>query len=122
MTSTDLTAAHENIKAGNLTALGLTSAKRSRLAPDIPTIAERGVPGFAGPASFIGIMAPLGTPPARIRQLSLDIAAILTKPDVQEKIRALSVEPAYEDETAFGAYLVSESAKAREVIKSLAAR
>jgi tripartite-type tricarboxylate transporter receptor subunit TctC len=119
MTSTDLTAAHENIKAGNLTALGLTSAKRSKLAPDIPTIAEGGVPGFEGPASFIGIMAPLGTPSARIRQLSLDIAAILAKPDVQEKIRALSVEPAYEDETAFGTYLVSESAKSKEVIKSL---
>jgi tripartite-type tricarboxylate transporter receptor subunit TctC len=119
MTSTDLTAAHENIKAGNLTALGLTSAKRSKLAPDIPTIAEGGVPGFDGPASFIGIMAPLGTPPERIRQLSLDIAAILAKPDVQEKIRTLSVEPAYEDEATFGKYLASESAKLKEVIKSL---
>ena len=120
MTSTDLTAAHENIKAGNLTALALTSANRSKLAPDIPTIAEGGVPGFSGPASFIGIMAPLGTPPARIRQLSLDIAAILAKPDVQEKIRtSLSVEPAYEDETTFGKYLASESAKLKEVIKSL---
>ena len=64
-------------------------------------------------------MAPLETPPARIRQLSLDIAAILAKPNVQEKIRALSVEPAYEDETAFGKYLVSESTKLKEVIKSL---
>ena len=119
MTSTDLTAAHENIKAGNLTALGLTSAKRSKLAPDIPTIAEGGVPGFDGPASFIGIMAPLGTPPERIRQLSLEIAAIVAKPDVQEKIRALSVEPAYEDEAVFGKYLVSESAKLKDVIASL---
>jgi tripartite-type tricarboxylate transporter receptor subunit TctC len=119
MTSTDLTAAHENIKAGNLTALGLTSVKRSKLAPDIPTIAEGGVPGFDGPASFIGIMAPLGTPPERIRQLSLEIAAIVAKPDVQEKIRALSVEPAYEDEAVFGKYLVSESAKLKDVIASL---
>ncbi len=121
MTSTDLTAAHENIKAGNLRALGITSAKRTELAPDIPTIAEGGVPGFEGPDSFIGLMAPLGTPPARIRQLSLAIAAILAKPDVREKIRTLSVEPAYEDEATFGKYLVSESVVMNELIKSLPA-
>jgi tripartite-type tricarboxylate transporter receptor subunit TctC len=119
MTSTDLTAAHENIKAGNLVALGVTSSKRSRLAPDIPTIAESGVPAYVGPSSFIGIMAPLGTPPARIRQLSSAIAAILEKPDVQERVRTLSVEPDYEDEAAFGKYLAAESAKLKEVIRSL---
>lgn len=119
MTSTDLTAAHENIKAGNLISLGITAAKRSKLAPDLATIAEGGVTGYAGPASFIGIMAPLGTPAAKLRQLSADIAAILAKPDVQERVRALSVEPAYEDEIAFGKYLVEESAKLKEVIKSL---
>jgi tripartite-type tricarboxylate transporter receptor subunit TctC len=119
MTSTDLTAAHENIKAGNLIALGVTKAARSKLAPDIPTIAE-GVPGFVGPSGFIGIMAPLGTPPARIRQLSAEIAAILVRPDVQEKIRtSLSVEPDYEDESAFGKYLASESARLKEIIRSL---
>jgi tripartite-type tricarboxylate transporter receptor subunit TctC len=119
MTSTDLTAAHENIKAGNLIALGVTSAKRSKLAPDIPAIAEGGLPGFAGPASFIGIMAPLGTPPSRIRQLSSAIAAILERPDVQERVRTLSVEPDYEDEATFGKYLAAESAILKEVIKSL---
>ena len=51
MTSTDLTAAHENIKAGNLIALGVTSAKRWKSAPEIPTIAEEGVPGYDGPPS-----------------------------------------------------------------------
>ncbi len=119
MTSTDLTAAHENIKAGNLISLGLTSAKRSKLAPEMPTIAEGGVPGYQGPSSFIGVMAPLATPPAVIRKLSSEIAAVVAKPDVQEKIRALSVEPAYEDETAFAKYLKSESDKAREIIKTL---
>ncbi|MEI8154358.1 MAG: tripartite tricarboxylate transporter substrate-binding protein [Hyphomicrobiales bacterium] len=119
LTSTDLTAAHENIKAGNLTALGVTSVKRSRLAPDIPTLAEGGAPGFDGPASFIGIFAPLGTPPAVIRQLSSDIAAIVARPEVQARIAALSVEPAYSDEATFGAFLVAESSKLKEVIKTL---
>jgi len=121
LTSTDLTAAHENIKAGNLTALGVTSLNRSKLAPDIPTLAEGGVPGFAGPASFIGIFAPLGTPPAVIRKLSTEIAAILARPDVQAKIATLSVEPDYDDEAAFGAYLVAESVKIKEIIKTLPA-
>jgi tripartite-type tricarboxylate transporter receptor subunit TctC len=118
ITSTDLTAAHENIKAGNLVALGVTSTKRSRLAPDIPTIAE-GVHEYVGPSSFIGMMAPLGTPPARIRQLSSAIAAILERPEVQERVRTLSVEPDYEDEATFGKYLAAESAKLKDVIKSL---
>jgi tripartite-type tricarboxylate transporter receptor subunit TctC len=120
VTSTDLTAAHENIKAGNLIALGVASAERSKLAPDIPTIAES-VSGFDGSAGFIGIFAPLGTPAARIRQLSSDIAAIIANPEVRAKIAALSVEPSYSDEAAFGAYLVSESAKWKQVIKSLPA-
>ncbi len=121
LTSTDLTAAHENIKAGNLTALGVTSLNRSKLAPDIPSLAEGGVPGFAGPASFIGVMAPLGTPPAVIRALSSEIGAIMAKPDVQAKVALLSVEPDYTDEKAFGAYLVEESIKTKEIIKGLPA-
>ena len=119
MTSTDLTAAHENIKAGNLTSLGITSLKRTKLAPDLATIAEGGVTGFQGPASFIGMMAPLGTPPERIRQISAAIAEILAKPDVQQRVGALSVEPAYEDEKTFGKYLSEESARTKELIGSL---
>jgi tripartite-type tricarboxylate transporter receptor subunit TctC len=119
LASTDLTSVHENIKAGNLTALGVTSLNRSKLAPDIPSLAEGGVPGFAGPASFIGVFAPLGTPPAVIRALSSEIGAIMARPDVQAKVALLSVEPDYTDEKTFGAYLVEESIKNKEIIKGL---
>jgi tripartite-type tricarboxylate transporter receptor subunit TctC len=119
MTSTDLSAAHENVKAGNLIALGVTSAKRRSTTMDIPTIAESGVPGYDGPPSFIGVVAPLGTPPAVIRKLSSAIAEIVARPDVQVKIAGLSVEPGYSDEASFGAYVAAESAKWKEVIKSL---
>ena len=119
LTSTDLTAAHENIKAGNLLALGVTSTKRTKMAPDIPTIAEAGVPGYDGPPSFIGMMAPLGTPPAVIRQYSSAIAEIMAKPEVQNRVAALSVEPDYTDEKAFGSYLAAESAKWKDIIQSL---
>jgi tripartite-type tricarboxylate transporter receptor subunit TctC len=119
MTSTDLTAAHENIKAGNLRSLGIFRIKRARSAPDLPTIAESGVSGFDGPASFIGVMAPRGTPPVVIRKLSSEISAIVADPKVQERIRGLSVEPDYADEEAFGKFLASESEKLKEVIRSL---
>ena len=101
--------------------LGVTSTTRAKTAPDIPTIAEGGVPGFDGSAGFIGIFAPLGTPAAKIRQLSSDIAAIVAKPDVQAKILLLSVEPAYEDEAAFGSFLTAESAKWKELFKTMPA-
>ena len=119
MTSTDLTAAHENIKAGNLTSLGVYKNKRARSAPDLPTIAESGVPGFDGPASFIGVMAPRGTPPAVVRKLSSEIGAIVADPKIQERIRGLSVEPDYADEDSFGKFMASESEKLKEIIKSL---
>ncbi len=119
MTSTDLTAAHENIKAGNLIALGVTSAKRWKSAPEFPTIAEAGVPGYDGPPSFIGVVAPFGTPPAVIRKLSSTIAEIVARPDIQDRIRGLSVEPGYTDESSFGAYVAAESAKWKDIIGSL---
>jgi len=119
MASVDLTSAHEHIKAGTLTALGVTSAHRAKMAPDIPTIAEAGVPGFNGSASIIGLLAPAATPPAKIREVSQALSVIMAKPDVQAKVALLSVEPAYENETRFAELLHSESDKWKELLKSL---
>jgi tripartite-type tricarboxylate transporter receptor subunit TctC len=119
MASVDLTSAHEHIKAGTLAALGVTSIRRSKTAPDIPTIAEGGVPGFDGSASFIGLMAPAATPPAKVKEISQALAVIMAKPEVQAKVALLSVEPAYENETKFAELLHSESAKWKELLKSL---
>jgi tripartite-type tricarboxylate transporter receptor subunit TctC len=121
LASIDLTSGHPHIKAGTLIGLGVTAAKRAKTAPDIPTIAEGGVPGFDGSSGYIGIFAPPGTPAPRIRQLSTEIAAIVAKPDVQSKIALLSVEPAYENETAFGKMLAADSAKWKELFKTLPA-
>ena len=118
LVSSDLTSAHPHIKAGTLTALGVTSAHRAKTAPEIPTIAEGGVPGFDGSAGFIGLFAPAGTPSDKIKQFSREVAMILAKPDVQAKIQLLSVEPAYADEAKFGAFLAAESAKWKDVLKS----
>jgi tripartite-type tricarboxylate transporter receptor subunit TctC len=121
LASVDLTSGHPHIKAGTLTALGVTSAQRAKTAPEIPTIAEGGVPGFDGSAGFIGIFAPLGTPEGKIKQLSGEIAAIVAKPQVQAKIGLLSVEPAYTDGATFGRFLAAESAKWKELFKTLPA-
>jgi tripartite-type tricarboxylate transporter receptor subunit TctC len=118
LASVDLTSAHPQIQGKLLTALGVTSAKRAKSAPEIPTIAES-VPGFDGSNGYIGLFAPAGTPAPRIKDLSRMVADILAKPDVQEKIALLSVEPAYLDDAAYGAMLAAESAKWRDVLKSL---
>ncbi len=117
--SVDLTSAHPHLKSGMLTALGVTSGTRAKTAPEIPTIAEGGVPGFDGSNGYIGLFAPAGTPSDKISQLSREIAAILAKPDVQEKIALLSVEPAYLDGAAFGAQLAADSAKWQKVLSTL---
>src|SRR5882757_79874 len=93
MASVDLTSAHEHIKAGTLAALGVTSIRRSKTAPDILTIAVGGVPGYDG------LLAPAATPPAKIREVSQALSVIMVKPEVQAKVALLSVEPAYENET-----------------------
>lgn len=119
MGSVDLTSAHEQIKAGNLIALGVPSAQRAKTAPDIPTIAEAGVPGFNGSAGFIGLLAPAATPPEKIKEISITVGALMAKPDVQARVALLSVEPAYENETRFAAFLKAESEKWQALLKSL---
>ncbi|MBM3527075.1 MAG: hypothetical protein FJX62_03200 [Alphaproteobacteria bacterium] len=121
LVSSDLTSAHPQIKGGLLKAIGITAARRAKTAPEIPTVAEGGVPGYDGSSGYIGIFAPAGTPANRVKQLSGHIAAILAKEDVQARIALLSVEPAYADDAAFGKFLATESAKWRDVLKPRAA-
>ena len=90
--SLDLTSAYPHIKAGNLAVLGVASMKRAKIAPELPTIAENGLPGFNGTPGYIGLFAPAGTPgradPADVAK----VGAILAKPDVQAKVALLAVE------------------------------
>jgi tripartite-type tricarboxylate transporter receptor subunit TctC len=80
------------IKAGRLRGLAVTSAKRSLVAPDIPTIAEAGVPGY-GADAWYGLLAPRGTPPAVVAKISTTLAEALETPAVREKLLAQGVEP-----------------------------
>ena len=88
---------------------------------DISTVAEAGVQGLGRIGGFIGLLAPAGTPAAIVKRLSREVGAILAVPEVQAKVRLLSVEPAYEDDVAFARMLNEESAKWKELLQSLPA-
>ncbi len=80
------------IKAGTLKALAVTGTKRSPLLPDVPTIAESGLPGYEGMGWF-GLMVPKGTPPDIVNKLNRDINQILDAPDVQKSLGAEGANP-----------------------------
>ena len=81
-----------HIKAGKLLALGVTGARRSSGLPDVPTIAEGGVKDFDYAGSF-GFSVPRATPPAIVAKLNVEIRAVVSMPDVAEKLIALGLEP-----------------------------
>ncbi len=86
-------AAMPQIKAGRLRLLGVTSAQRSSLLPDVPTVAEAGLPGYSA-ASWFAVMAPAKTPSAVISKLNRDINAVLVMPEVRAAFAADGTEPA----------------------------
>jgi tripartite-type tricarboxylate transporter receptor subunit TctC len=116
----DITSAYPHIVAGRLRALGMPGAKRSAAAPDIPTIAEAGVPGFAPGAGWLGLFAPAATPPPVIKRLSRDVGEILALPQVETSVKALTATVAYEDDATFAKFLEAESAKWKLALRSLA--
>jgi len=82
-----------HVKAGRLRALGVSTTSRNRLLPDVPTIAEAGLPGYEF-NSWFGVFAPGRTPEALVARLHGDLRDVLQQPDVQEKLRGQGAEPA----------------------------
>lgn len=114
----DLTSVAGHLKAGTIHALAVTSGTRSKLAPEIPTMAEAGVPGYAAPA-WIGLFAPKGIPSAVSDKLAKELNVILEKPEVQKQVLALAAEPAYLDPQQFTSFIDIESKRWARVIASL---
>jgi tripartite-type tricarboxylate transporter receptor subunit TctC len=104
------------VKAGKLRALAVSPAKRTPAAPDIPTVAEAGVPGYDSGAWF-GLVAPAGTPKPIIDKLAAETQRILKLPDVHERISALGAEVVGDSPEEFNAFMKSELAKWAKVIK-----
>lgn len=111
----DLTSVYPHVKAGKLVALGLTSAKRSKVAPELPTLAEEGIAGYAAPA-WMGLFLPAKTPVEVRNRLSGALQKVMANPTVQSQIQGLAAEPAYLEPQAFGEFIASETKKWGSVI------
>jgi tripartite-type tricarboxylate transporter receptor subunit TctC len=113
----DVAALLPHIKSGKLKALGIGSAKRFEGLPEVPTIAESGVPGFEA-GGFLGLVAPAGTPRAVIDQLNAAARKSLAMPDVHERLLALASPPMGGTPEEFAAYMKREVDKWARVIRA----
>jgi tripartite-type tricarboxylate transporter receptor subunit TctC len=105
------------IRAGKLKALATSGAKRSPHLPDVPTLAEAGVPGYEVDVWY-GLFAPKGTPPALVAKLSADARRVLLDKANKGKFDALGVDPVGGSPEAFKALLERETAKWSKVVSA----
>jgi tripartite-type tricarboxylate transporter receptor subunit TctC len=110
-----------HVKSGKLRALAVTGNTRSNLIPELPTVAEAGLPGYAVTAWF-GLLAPAGTPQEIISQLNADTVRSFRTPQMKERLAALGADAAAGSPEQFGAFLRSEMAKWAKVVKAAGIR
>ena len=106
-----------DIRSSKLCALGVTGARRSMLLPEVPTIADAGVPAFVFQIWY-GVWAPTGTPPAVIATLSRDIARALAAPEVNHFLALHGAEPMSMTQPEFARFVVDESKKAAAIAEA----
>jgi len=106
------------VKNGRLRALGISSAKRSAAAPELPTVAESGIPNFEA-ITWFGLFGPTGTPQPIVQRLSTETVRIVQQPDTREKLLAQGAEPIGMQQNEFRAYFKSELAKWAKVVKAV---
>jgi tripartite-type tricarboxylate transporter receptor subunit TctC len=107
-----------DIRAGKLCALGVTTQKRSSLLPDVPTIAEAGVPDFDWPIWY-GVWVPAGTPAEVVDKLARDIARALATPEVRDRLAKDGADPMGMTQPEFARFVVSESENAARIAKAV---
>jgi tripartite-type tricarboxylate transporter receptor subunit TctC len=105
------------IKAGKVRALGTSGKSRSPILPDVPTIAEAGVPGFQA-TLWVGFMAPAGTPQPIIDKLNKEITRIVSRPDIKAAWEKQGAEPVTMTQPQFKKFMDAQIAKWAGVIKA----
>jgi tripartite-type tricarboxylate transporter receptor subunit TctC len=117
----NIVAAMPHVKSGKLKPIAVTSAKRSPSLPDVPTVAEAGIPGFEA-VSWIGALVPAGTPKEIVDKLHADIVAVLRMHDVQERLGPLGAVVVGNTEEQFAAWNRDEIAKWAKAVKDSGAK
>jgi len=112
----DVASAINQVKAGRLKAIAVTSAKRVSVAPDVPTLAEAGLAGYEATGWF-GVVMPAGTPAEIIGRMNSELVAALKRQDIRERVIAAGAEPSPSTPQEFGALIRDEIAKWAEVVK-----
>ena len=116
ISATAMATAVPQITAGRVRAIALTSATRSAILPDVPTVAESGFPGFSD-RTWFSFFVPAGTPSAIVNQLNAEINRILLRPDAKVRLDALSLEFAPRSAAEFAASLNIEVANYQKMVK-----
>jgi tripartite-type tricarboxylate transporter receptor subunit TctC len=110
-----------HIKSGKINALAVTTSNRSKLVPDLPTVAETGLKGFEA-NNWYGVVVPAKTPKPIIERLNKEFTAVLNMPEIREVLFKQGLDAAPSTPDAFGAYIKSETAKWAKVIKASGAK
>ncbi len=104
-------------KNGQAKALAVTTAARSPLAPELPTLSEAGLPGFEA-VTWLGLLAPAGTPTPVVSFLNTEVVAVLNDPEVAKRLAAQGFTPKPMGQEAFALFIQTETAKFAQLIKS----
>ena len=110
-----------HVKSGKLRALAVTTAKRSAVLPDLPTLADAGVPGYED-STWFGMLAPAGTPPAIVTRLNAELVKIARSPELVERLAPDGGEPVGNTPEQFARHLVAEIARWRKLVKDAGIR
>jgi tripartite-type tricarboxylate transporter receptor subunit TctC len=125
---TDLLAGHVNlmfapaqtvmpyVREGRLKALALTGSKRSETLPDLPTVAESGLPGYAA-VGWFGVLAPAATPKATVGKISADVNRVLAEREVRERMLGLGADPSGDAPEEFARFIREDQAKWSKLMK-----
>ncbi|HLX29505.1 MAG TPA: tripartite tricarboxylate transporter substrate binding protein [Casimicrobiaceae bacterium] len=117
----NLASAMSQVKAGKLRALAITTAERSKLAPELPTMAEAGVPGF-DISTWFGLLAPAGTPPDVIAKWNAGVTKILSAPAMRERLAAQGAQAAPDEPAQFAQFIDRELVKYARIVKASGAK
>jgi tripartite-type tricarboxylate transporter receptor subunit TctC len=105
----------QQIRGGQMRAIGVSSPQRSALMPDVPAIAET-VPGFVF-RSWLGVLAPAGTPAAAVARISAEIQAVMKRPEMQERVAQLGYEAVGSTAEEFATFQQAEIARTAELVR-----